>query len=82
MNFPVGRLGLSKKDKEKTALDQSFALKQRGDLLKRRAVRDDNDLRGRVFFRGNDRALSPANRLIGRDAKCDHCDQQKSEHDP
>ena len=60
MNFPVGRLGFSKKDKDKTALDQSFALKQRRDILKRRAIRDDDDFRGRVLFRGNGRAFSPA----------------------
>ena len=82
MNFPVGRLGFPKKDKGRTALDQSFALKQRRDMLKRRAIRDDDDFRGRMLFRGNNRAFSPANRLIGRDAKCDHCDQQTSENDP
>ena len=81
MNFPVDRLGFSKKDKDGTALDQSLALKQLSDLLKRRAVRDHDDFRGRVLFRGNGWAFSPANRLIGRDAKCDHCDQQTSEND-
>jgi hypothetical protein len=43
MNFPVGRLGFSKQDKGHAALDQLFALKQRRDMLKRRAVRDDDD---------------------------------------
>jgi len=82
MNFPVGRLGLSKKDEGEAALDQSFALKQLGDLLKRRAVGDHDDFRGRMRFRGNSRAFSPANRLIGDDAKCDYYDQQTSENDP
>ncbi len=82
MHFPVGRLGLSKKDEGKTALDQAFALKQLGDLLKRRAVWDDDDFRGRMRFCGSSRAFSPANRLIGDDAKCDYYDQQTSENDP
>ena len=82
MNFPVGRLGFSKKDKDRTALDQLFALKQRSDLLKRRAILDDDDFRGGVFFRGNGRAFSPANRLICGDAECDDRDQQTSENDP
>ncbi len=82
MNFPIGRLGLSKEDKRKPAFDQAFALKQRSDMLKRRAIRDDDDFRGRVRFCGNNRAFSPANRLISRDAKCDRYDQQTSENDP
>jgi len=82
MNFPVGRLGFSKKDEGKPVLDQSFALKQCRDLLKRRAIRDDDDFRERMRFCGNNRAFSPANRLIGRDAKCDRYDQQTSENDP
>ena len=82
MNFPVGRLGPSKNDKGETALDQSFALQEFGDLLERRAVRDDDDFRGGMRVRGNCRAFSPANRLIGDDAKCDYYDQQTSENDP
>ena len=35
MNFPVRRLEFSKKNKCRTALDQSFARKQRRDILKR-----------------------------------------------
>ena len=81
MNFPVDRLGFSKKDKDGTALDQSFALQQRRDMLKRRAIRDDDDFRGRMRFCGNGRAFSPANRLIRRDAKCGRYDQQTSEND-
>jgi hypothetical protein len=46
-------------------------LKQHSDMLKRRAVRDHDDLRRRVLFRGNDWAFSPANRLICGDAECD-----------
>ena len=75
MNFPVGRLGLPKNDKGETALDQSFALKEFGDLLERRAVWDDDDFRGGMLFCWNSRAFSPANRLIGDDAKCDYYDQ-------
>jgi hypothetical protein len=82
MNFPVGRLELSKKNKGETALDQSFALKEFGDLLERRAVRDDDDFRGRMLFCWNSRAFSPANRLIDDDAKYDYYDQQTSENDP
>jgi len=82
MDFPVGRLELSKNDEGETALDQSFAFKKFGDLLKRRAVGDDDDFRGRMRFCGNNRAFSPANRLIGDDAKCDYYDQQTSENDP
>ena len=81
MNFPVGRLEFPEKDKDKTALDQSFALKQLGYMLKRRAVRDDDDFRGRMLIRGNRRAFSPANRLICDDAKYDYYDQQTSEND-
>ena len=68
MNFPVGRLGFSKKDEDGTALDQSFVFKQRSDMLKRQAVKDHDDFRGGVLFRGNGRAFSPANRLICGDA--------------
>ena len=82
MNFPVGRLEFSKKDKGNTALDQSFTLKQLRDILKRRAVRDDDDFRVRVFLRGNDWAFSPPNRLICGDAKSGYRDQQTSENDP
>ncbi len=82
LNFPVGRLGFSNKDKDRTALDQSFALKQRSDILKRRAVRDHDDFRGRVRFCGNGWAFSPTNRLICGDAECDDHDQQTSENDP
>jgi len=82
MNFPVGKLEFSKKDKDGTALDQSFAFKQRSDMLKRRAVRDHDDLRRRVLFGWNGWAFSPANRLICGDAECDDREQQTSENDP
>jgi hypothetical protein len=56
------------------ALDQSFVLKQRRYILKRRAIRNHDDFRGRVLLRGNGRAFSPANRLVCGDAECDDRD--------
>jgi len=62
--------------------ERELALKQLRDMLKRRAIRDDDHFRGRVCFRGDDRAFSPTNRLICGDAECDDHDQQTSENDP
>src|SRR5215210_2881142 len=82
MNFPFDRLKFSRKDKEDTAFDQLFTLKQGRDMLKRRAIRNDDNFRGWVFCRRNDWAFSPANRLICGDAECDRDDQQTAENDP
>ena len=59
MNFPVGLLGLSKKEKGETALDQLLPLKQLGDLLKRRAFGNHDDFLGRMRCRGNEPGLQP-----------------------